>query len=375
MGVNRVTKRGKARIEVRRRWPDGTTFRRYYPNMTLARNTLTRIESSILDGSWQELRRELTGEADGADQVPETMQLQPTTTIREFSQHFLEDRKVSAPKSWDRYALSLRTLNQSLGDVALDDFRRGLLDDYVQRRLKKVSRGTVNRDIACLRALFSYAVESEILTADPLAKYKLLKTDETVRSVLTVGQFRSLVDQMDRLPIAAMTALLGETGMRKGEALALRWDDIRWPDRTVRLQHTKNGKVRFVPLSDYSTEWLQRLVRYVGCPYVFVNPRRAKRWINPEQAFKRGAEATGLSWVGFHDLRRFRACQWVRLGLDLETIMKLLGHSDLRTTQLYVKGLEPHLEKVRKLQDREAEWETNGRHRHFAAAQGEPESP
>ena len=36
MGINRVTKRGKTRIEVRKRWPDGTTFRRFFPNMTLA---------------------------------------------------------------------------------------------------------------------------------------------------------------------------------------------------------------------------------------------------------------------------------------------------------------------------------------------------
>ncbi len=106
-------------------------------------------------------------------------------------------------------------------------------------------------------------------------------------------------------------------------------------------------------------------VRFVSCPYIFVNPRTGRRWVNPETAFKRGAEAADLSWMGFHDLRRFRACQWVRLGLDLETVMKRLGHADLRTTERYVRGLEPHLERVRQLQaqedgHQELDWVKNG---------------
>ena len=61
MGINRVTKRGKNRIEVRKRWPDGSTFRRYYPNMTLAKHVLARIEESIATGRWKELKEELSG--------------------------------------------------------------------------------------------------------------------------------------------------------------------------------------------------------------------------------------------------------------------------------------------------------------------------
>ena len=61
MGVNRVTKRGKSRIEVRKRWPDGTTFRRYYSNKTIAKHMLARLEESIVTGTWPELKDELTG--------------------------------------------------------------------------------------------------------------------------------------------------------------------------------------------------------------------------------------------------------------------------------------------------------------------------
>ena len=47
MGINRVEKRGTTRIEVRKRWPDGTTYRRYFPNLTSARKVDARIAGAI----------------------------------------------------------------------------------------------------------------------------------------------------------------------------------------------------------------------------------------------------------------------------------------------------------------------------------------
>ena len=60
MAINRVKYR-KNRIEVRKRWPDSSEFRRFYPNMSLARRSLVRIETAIIDGSCRTLREELKG--------------------------------------------------------------------------------------------------------------------------------------------------------------------------------------------------------------------------------------------------------------------------------------------------------------------------
>ncbi|MCH8820746.1 MAG: site-specific integrase [Acidobacteria bacterium] len=229
-------------------------------------------------------------------------------------------------------------------------FRRQDLYKYVELRAREVSPGTVNRDVACIKSMFSYAVELGKIEGHPLVKFPMLPVDEISRPLLTVEKFRHLVRSMDRVPISAMVALMGETAMRRGEALQLKWDRIDLRDKVIGLQHTKNGKVRHVPLSDYAIEWLEQLVRYVTCPYVFVNSRTGQRWKSPEKAFQRGREDAKLAWVGFHDLRRFRAAQWVRLGLDVETVRKLLGHHDIQTTQLYIKGLEPYLDEVRAIQ-------------------------
>ena len=81
MGVNRVTKRGKSRIEVRKRWPDGSTFRRYYSNKTLAKQMLARLEESMVIGTWPELKDELAGKLEANRPV----------SIKQFSDMFLED--------------------------------------------------------------------------------------------------------------------------------------------------------------------------------------------------------------------------------------------------------------------------------------------
>lgn len=342
MAINRVKYRNN-KIELRKRWPDGSEYRRFFPNRTQAKNMLTRIENSILEGTWRDFREELR-------RGPALQAAADSVTVQSFSAQFLERSKISAPKSWSRYALSFESLNQHLGDIEMRAFRRQDLYRYVELRAREVSPGTVNRDVACIKSMFSHAVEVGKIEAHPLVRFPMLPVDEISRPLLTVEEFRRLVESMDRLPLAAMTALMGETALRRGEALQLKWDRINLRDEVIGLQHTKNGRVRHVPLSDYAIEWLQQLVRYVNCPYVFVNPRTGKRWKSPEKAFQRGREGAKLTWVGFHDLRRFRAVQWVRLGLDVETVRKLLGHRDIQTTQLYIKGLEPYLDDVRAIQ-------------------------
>ena len=252
--------------------------------------------------------------------------------IIDFSSEFLEQSKISAPRSWKRYELSFRSLNAHFGDTLLAEFRREQLHTYVEHRVKDVSRGTVNRDIACICAMFSFAIEKGKLAAHPLTRFPRLKVAEIERPRLTLRQYRTLVNCMDNIPIGSLVAIIGETAARKGEALWLKWGNVNLADRQLALTLTKNGKVRYVPLSDYALAWLGKLTRYVSCPYIFVNPRTGKRWRNPEKAFKRGAKEAGLEWVGFHDLRRFRACQWRRNGVPVDTVRRLLGHVDSRTT-------------------------------------------
>ena len=247
------------------------------------------------------------------------------------------------------HALSLESLNRELGKILLVDFRRHHLHRYVQRRVKQVARNTVNRDVAALRKMFSFALELGVIDYHPLVRFPMLKVQEVPRRILTVEEFHLLVQSMDRLEIAALVAVMGETGIRKSEALFLEWDSISVPERILSVGRTKNQRVRHIPLSEFALDWLQRLVRHLHCPYVFVSSQTNQRWVNPEKAFKRGAVRAGLNWVGFHYLRRFRATHWLRLGVDVRTVKDLLGHRDILTTMRYALFVSDHA--VRSVRD------------------------
>ena len=83
-------------------------------------------------------------------------------------------------------------------------------------------------------------------------------------------------------------------------------------------------------------------MRRIDCPYVFINPSTNRPWVNPEKPFKAGCKAAGLDWVGFHDLRRYRATQWLRLGVDVRAVKDLLGHLDIQTTMCYALSVPDH---------------------------------
>lgn len=344
MGINRVKDhKAKLRIQLSKRWPDGSRFRRFFPNITLAKNTLARMEAAIAEGTWREIKEELSHSP------------QKPTSVAEFSQIFLEQHCQVRMRSWKRYGLSFKTLNRELGKIPLEGFRRQHLHGYVQKRAKEVQPNTVNRDIACIKKMFSFALEIGTIEYHPLVRFPLLPVDEVAFRVMTIEEFRDLVDAMDRPSIAALVAIMGETGIRKGEALDLKWDNLDLRNRILGVEHTKSRKVRHIRLSDYAIEWLFKTVRYLNCPYVFVSPKTGTRWINPEKSFRRGRQNAGLDWVGFHDLRRFRATQWVMRGVDLRTVKELLGHADIKTTMRYAHFASGHaLQSVQNAHESEA---------------------
>ena len=142
---------------------------------------------------------------------------------------------------------------------------------------------------------------------------------------LTAEQFRDLVEAVDN---PYMQATIGETGIRKREALSLTWSRVDLSRGLLRVEYTKDDEPREIPLSKYATGYLAGLVRYLSTPYVFINGRTGTRWVNPDRPLRRAAERVGLK-VGFHDLRRFRCSQWLMQGVDVSTVQKLNGHSDM----------------------------------------------
>ena len=359
MGVCKWRHRGRERLVLSKTWPDGTRFRRFMPNRTVAKQLETRIDYAITTATWRELKEELVKgkEANRRDLNP---------TIQEFQAEYMTLCRMRNRRP-DFKEQALVSIVRILGDVRLKDFKRRDADHFVGRRLEKgLAKATVNRGLAVLRHMFSVAVEREYIESNPLSKHKMLPEVQEALRIMIYDQYRRLIQAVaeEDLVIGAYTVILGETGMRKSEGLRLQWDHIHkaGPDRyKVMIGKTKGGRVRSVPLSNLAMEWLNKLVRFIDFPNVFVNPSLKKPWKDPRGPFFKGREKAGLDWVGFHDLRHFRATQWLMNGVDPRTVQENLGHADIQTTMRYVHFIETHATKaVVEAQNKEvAEWKNS----------------
>jgi len=208
MGIQKWSHRGQEKLVLSKVWPDGTRFRRFMPNKTVAKHLETRIDFAVATGAWRSLKEELT-------KRPSELRSNPDLTIGGFAEEYLHYCRVNNRRP-DFKEQALTSIKRVVGDIRLKDFKRRDADCFKEVRLAEgVSPATINRGLAVLRHMFSLAVDREYLSANPLTRYRLLKEVEEPLRIMTYGEFRYLIEFVaeEDLVVGAYTAILGETGM------------------------------------------------------------------------------------------------------------------------------------------------------------------
>lgn len=353
MGVNTWKNRhGRERYVVSKTWPDGKRTRKIVETKVLGNQLLREIEKSIALGIWREKRKEL---------FPSKKKELLDPTLAEFAEIYLEEYCKTKNRRPDFKEQALKPILSVLGQVHIKELTKSHAYEFLAARSKQAAPATVNRGLAVLKNLMSFAVEKDLVTHNPLFGFRLLPEPEKSLRILTVEEYKSLLSHVYEADaaIGVFTETLGETALRKSEGLRLQWPDINIKDRLLTVGESKSGRRRHVPLSRAALEALSRLERVVGIPWLFMRTR-ADRWKDPRGPFHIGRKAAGLEWAGFHDLRHFRATQWIRAGIDVRTVQGLLGHSSITTTQIYAHSAP--ISHVRADIDRVAELEASSKH-------------
>jgi len=132
----------------------------------------------------------------------------------------------------------------------------------------------------------------------------------------TYGQFRLFVE------------FLLNTGLRRSEAIGLKTADVDIEKGVIYLDKTKDRKMRIIPLNRRAKEILVFLGNDI---FQGLNAALATH------IFMRVAKKAELQEFKLHSLRHTFACKLIANGIDLYTVSKLLGHSDIKTTMIYAK--------------------------------------
>ena len=128
------------------------------------------------------------------------------------------------------------------------------------------------------------------------------------------------------------------TGMRLEEVAGLRRDQIRGD--TAQLLYTKSGRPRAVPLDERAICIKTATVPFMNSPYLFWHGG-GERYRNVSSRFRVLVKRSGARPFRFHDLRHWFAVDYLRRGGSIYALSQVLGHTSLKTTEIYLDHLTP----------------------------------
>jgi integrase len=204
--------------------------------------------------------------------------------------------------------------------------------------VKQVSKSTVNRELAVIKRLFTLAVDWNLVEKNPVKKVGMYRIEEKVMRVLSQDEEQKLIDAAAP-HFKPLIAVAINTGMRRGELLSLQWEQVDLQSKTITIKQSKNGKVRHIPINKKTQEALESIPEpHEGHVFVYRGlPIKAVK-----TAFAGAARRAGISSCRFHDLRHTFATRLVLAGVDLATVMQLMGHANISTTMKYAHPNPPH---------------------------------
>lgn len=244
-----------------------------------------------------------------------------------------------------------------------------LKNEAVGKSGRPYSQATQKHHYDTLRNILEYAKRTKYIETYPcreLAKEDKPKKKKKKIDFLDPEQAARFVSCLDDEPLfwRCLMYLLITTGLRRGEAAALRWGDLDQNNMRLTVQRnvaflsgeiyvgeTKTGEERTVPLSAKALFMLMEFKRdqeskfrmvFPPDAYVFCNSVDPNKPIGPDaitRHVKRFAERHDLPDVSPHDLRHTAATLAREGGADIKLVQVLLGHKDPRTTMEYYAGV------------------------------------
>ena len=230
----------------------------------------------------------------------------------------------------------------------LPRFANRYMDQITRQDILKMHRersttgaaGSANRLLIMMRFIFNLAMRWEVpgIKANPCAAVPLLEENNKRERYLSSDEARVLYESVcksDNQMLKYIIPMLILTGARKREVLDAKWEDFDLERRLWRIPTTKLGKPRHVPISDGVLSLLGSAPRVYAVDHVFANPATGKPYVTFYVSWNTARIRAGMPEVRIHDLRHSFASLLINNGRSLYEVQKILGHTQVKTTQRY----------------------------------------
>jgi integrase len=282
--------------------------------------------------------------ASGHDPSVDRAKKRAEWTFGDLFDWYLEHHAKIRKRSWERDQQNYNNhLSVPLGGLLLSRVTRTVIRETHVAVWKNAGPYAANRLLALISVVFSKAIADQLIPEPNPAK--------GIENFPEQSRKRRLYDaEMPRL-LAALNAepneklrdfiyILLATGARRGNVLAMRWDQIDFRNRVWEIPLTKNGTSQTVPLEDFELEVLKRRhSESDGHPFVFPGRSDSKsgHMEKPDAGWKNLLERAEIEGLRLHDLRRTLGSWMVDTGASLPVVGGALHHKSQETTAIYAR--------------------------------------
>ena len=297
--------------------------------------------------------------------TPRKQRMPPASPLEIMMREYL---RALAVQNYSEYTISNREFHlvsfiqwcQERGVADPVEVTRPILERY-QRYLflyrkkngEPMSFRTQHSRLVPLRMWFRWMTRRNHLLHNPASELELPRLGQPLpRNILSAREVEQIlqlcnIDDTIGLRDRAVMEVLYSTGMRRGEVVALKLYDLSFDRGVLLVRQGKGKKDRYVPIGERAIAWLQKYVRE-GRPQLAVEPDDMTVFLTTQgepfsrdhlsYAVKERVDAAKLGKTGScHLFRHTMATLMHENGADIRHIQAMLGHEDIKTTQIYTQ--------------------------------------
>ena len=212
------------------------------------------------------------------------------------------------------------------------ELNENAVKDYVQEMIKKRNPSTVSSCLSAIEFFFRNVLGQRISLKHP-------KRNRPIPEVLVPEEVKKMIEATTNIKHKLIIKLLYGCGLRVNELVNLKKDDMNFNEGLIHIRLSKGRKDRFIKIPDSIAEDLESYSKLNISDMFFISARGGKlTTATIQKIVKNSAKKANIKKnVHPHTLRHSFATHLLETGIDLRVIQKMLGHADIKTTQMYTQ--------------------------------------
>lgn len=259
--------------------------------------------------------------------------------VPEFKKHgdFVAYFKALAEASGDKAWLNTSKHLEKFTDkkpVSFKAVTAQWLEQLKTYLLKQVSQNSAATYYHKIKAALNKAIKEKIIKVNPAQEVENIRNEETIREYLTFEEVQKLASTAcpdEEVKRAFLFAVF--TGLRISDVIKLTWKEVQGDQLEFKQKKTKAAN--YIPLSEQALSYLGEnglpTSKVFALPSEELTRRIIKKWVKAAEITKN---------ISFHSARHTYATLALTYGIDIYTVKDLLGHTNIRNTQIYAKIID-----------------------------------